>query len=72
MTAAELMTQTEAENYMRMLDPTIYVEAATERIFGTYKGLPILLAGCENWKKAMDNFCNHTPCRTAFGYYLFD
>jgi hypothetical protein len=72
MTAAELMTQGEAEAYMRMIDPTIHLSSSTWRIVGTYKDLPIVYAHNANWRRAMDNMCTRTPEFSARGCYQFD
>ena len=71
--ALSLMTQDEAEQYLTTQeDTTAYVECATRRIYGTHKGLPILLAGNADWKHALCQLTTKAPRRTAFGYYLFD
>lgn len=72
MTAADLMTNEDAMRHIQLADPSAYVECATQRIYGTYQGLPILLAGHGDWKRAMLNLATKTPRRTAFGYYLLE
>lgn len=72
MTAFELMTPAECEAHIILADPTAYVECATDRIIGTYKGLPIVLAGCHDWKHALYQLGTKTPRRTWFGFYMFD
>ena len=72
MTAFELMTPAECEAHIKVSDPTAYIECATQRVYGTYRGLPILLAGNADWKHALYQLGTKTPRRTDFGYYIFD
>ena len=72
MTALDLMTNDEAMRHIQVADPSAYVECATQRIYGTYKGLPILLAGHGDWKRALENLATKQPRRTAFAYYVLE
>lgn len=71
MTAFDLMTQKDAENHIKTADPSAYVEFATGRIFGTYKGHDILLAGNSDWKQALDNLGSKIPVYHAWPFCVW-
>ena len=71
MNAMELVTQQDAEKYIKSADPSAYAECSGN-IYGTHKGLPILLAGHWDWLQAIENIYVKEPRRTAFGYYVLE
>lgn len=66
------MTDADCERHIKVADPKAYVECCTGRIYGTHNGLPMLLAGNWDWKRALENLATKTPRLTAFGYYLLE